>query len=88
VERDGVPVAALLAVYRAPWQGTPDCPFVTDLFTLPGFRRHGLGRFLMRRCLTAVSRTSRPSVALRVDSENVPAMRLYQSLGFRPYQPG
>jgi N-alpha-acetyltransferase 10/11 len=85
VETGGRLVAALLAVHRAPWDDTPDCPFITDLFTEPQHRRHGLARGLLLRCLTEASATTRPRVALRADSENVPAMRLYESLGFRRY---
>ncbi len=82
VEFGGQLVAALLAVHRAPWDDTPDCPFITDLFTEPEYRRYGLARVLMERCLTEASASARPRVALRVDSENVPALRLYESLGF------
>jgi ribosomal protein S18 acetylase RimI-like enzyme len=87
VEHDGTLVAALLAVHRAPWDDTPDGPFITDLFTDPGFRRQGLGRVLITRCLDAVHRSARGCAALRVESENTPAVRLYRSFGFRPYAP-
>ena len=87
VEHDGALVAALLAVHRAPWDDTPDGPFITDLFTDPGFRRRGLGRVLVARCLDAVHRSARGFAALRVESDNSPAVRLYLSFGFRPYAP-
>lgn len=83
-ETSGRLIAALLAVHRAPWDDTPDCPFITDLHTDPAFRRCGLARMLITRCLNQVGRTSRPMVGLRVDSDNLPAMQLYESLGFRP----
>ena len=83
VENDGRLRAALLAVHRAPWDDTPDCPFITDLFVEPGSRRQGLARALLTRCLAAASGTARPFAALRVDSDNAPAMRLYASFGFR-----
>ncbi|HET7012559.1 MAG TPA: GNAT family N-acetyltransferase [Streptosporangiaceae bacterium] len=85
IETGGRLVAALLAVHRAPWDDTPDCPFITDLFTEPEFRRHGFARGLLLRCLTEASATTRPRVALRAESENAPAMRLYESFGFRRY---
>jgi GNAT superfamily N-acetyltransferase len=85
VEHDGRLVAALLAVHRAPWGDTPDVPFITDVFTDPGFRRRGLARVLVARCLDAVHRSARHSAALRVESENAPAVDLYHSFGFRPY---
>ncbi len=75
-------VAALFSVHRAPWPDTPDCPFITDLFTDLRFRQRGLARALLSRCLAQVTGTARPTVALRVESENEPAMRLYESFGF------
>ena len=77
-------VAAIFTVSRAPWADTPDCPFITDLFTDQRFRRQGLARALMARCLVAASSISRPEVALRVESDNKPAVRLYEAQGFRP----
>src|SRR5262249_46661649 len=85
IEFDGRLVAALLAVHRAPWDDTPDCPFITDLFTAPEHRRRGLARALLARCFTEASVTARPQVALRADGDNAPAMRLYESLGFRSH---
>jgi N-alpha-acetyltransferase 10/11 len=89
IEHDGRLVAALLAVHRARWDDTPDGPFITDLFTDPGFRRQGLARVLVTRCLDEVHRSARRCVALRVESGNASAVDLYQSFGFRPYaRPG
>jgi ribosomal protein S18 acetylase RimI-like enzyme len=87
IERDGNLVAALLAVRRAPWDDIPDCPFITDLFTDQRFRRQGLARTLLIRCLTQASSTARPQVALRVDSGNTPAIHLYQRMGFGLREP-
>lgn len=86
IEHEGDVVAALLAVHRAPWYGTPDCPFVTDLFADQRFRRLGLARALLMRCLAQASMIDRARVALRVDSANAAAVRLYESLDFRPYR--
>jgi N-alpha-acetyltransferase 10/11 len=85
IEDGGRAVAALLAVHRAPWDDVPCGPFITDLFTDPRFRRRGLARVLMARCLREVERSARRSVALRVESSNAAAVGLYLSLGFRPY---
>src|SRR5258708_22382 len=51
------------------------------------FRRQGLARGLLSRCLNQAARTVRPNVALRADTGNTPAVRLYQAMGFRPYHP-
>jgi ribosomal protein S18 acetylase RimI-like enzyme len=69
-------VGALLVVERAPWPDTPDCPFIIELFTARSHRRQGIARFLLACCAAT-------SVALRVDHDNVPALRLYRDLGFR-----
>jgi N-alpha-acetyltransferase 10/11 len=69
-------VGALLVVDRAPWPDTPDCPFIIELFTEPTHRRQGLAR--------AVLATATTQVALRVSDDNVPALRLYESVGFQP----
>ena len=87
VEFGGRLVAALLTVHRAPWDDTPACPFITDLFTDPRVRRHGLARMLLTRCMTQVAGAGQSWVALRAESDNTPAMRLYRAMGFTPYQP-
>ena len=58
-----------------------------DLFTDQRFRRQGLARALLSKCLNEAARTARSQVALRADTGNTPAVRLYQAMGFKPYQP-
>ena len=60
---------------------------VQKLMVHSSARRQGLGRVLMARCLAAVHRSARRWVALRVESDNAPAVHLYRSFGFRPYSP-
>ncbi|HZX07929.1 GNAT family N-acetyltransferase [Kribbella sp.] len=69
-------VGALLVVERAPWPDTPDCPFVIELFTARSHRRQGIAKLLLSAC-------SEATVALRVDPDNKPAVRLYGSFGFQ-----
>lgn len=82
IERGGEPIAALLTVRRAPWDGTPDGPFVIELFTARAWRRQGLARLLVQRCLAIAREEGEPTVALRVDPDNAAARSLYASLGF------
>jgi ribosomal protein S18 acetylase RimI-like enzyme len=69
-------VGALLAVERAPWPDTPDCPFVIELFTARTHRRMGIGKLLLGAC-------SDVTVALRVAEDNAAALALYRAVGFR-----
>jgi len=87
IERGGDPIAAILTVRRAPWAGMPDGPFIIELFTARAFRRQGLARLLVRRCLAIAREESVPTVALRVDPENAAARSLYGSLGFTVWRP-
>lgn len=88
VRAHGDPVAAILTVRRAPWDDTPDCPFVVELFTARAHRRRGLAGALVAGCLAAARAAGEPALALRVDEENDAARRLYASLGFAPWEPG
>lgn len=81
VEHDGSIVAAVMTVRRAPWDDVPDCPFIIELLTAPDHRRRGLARLLLVRTAQTTSETDE-KVALRVDSGNTPAVRLYECLGF------
>jgi ribosomal protein S18 acetylase RimI-like enzyme len=83
VEADGAePVAAVLAVQAAVWEDVAGIPFVIDLVTAPRWRRQGVGRWLLTRCLAELSASGAREVGLRVESANLPAVALYASLGF------
>ena len=88
IHRRGDPVAALLTVRRTPWDDTPDCPFIIELFTARAHRRRGLARALVARCLWAARRAGESAVALRVDPGNTAARALYESLGFTLWRSG
>lgn len=79
--------AAVLTVRRAPWPDVPDCPFLIEVFTAPEYRRQGLARHLMIRSMRQAQKAGEKAVSLRVLSTNRPARRLYESLGFRPWNP-
>jgi GNAT superfamily N-acetyltransferase len=80
---DGEIVAAIQVVRRAPWPGTPDCPFVIELFTARAHRRRGLARGLIGGALHAVTETpDGPQLALRVADGNHAALALYRDLDF------
>lgn len=74
--------AAICTVYVAPWERTPTCPFIIDLMVHPHHRRKGLAEHLVRTAARAVADNGSTHVALRVLKNNVPALALYQKLGF------
>lgn len=50
-----------------------------DLFVCPEYRRMGLGRALLAR---ALAENGERAMMLLVDEDNIPAIRLYESMGF------
>jgi ribosomal protein S18 acetylase RimI-like enzyme len=72
-------IGAVLVVDRAPWPGTPDCPFIIEAFTAPTWRRKHLATALLTKCLAQ----SPGRFALNVLPENTGAVRLYEVLGFQ-----
>ena len=80
------PVAAILTVRRAPWDDTPEPPFVVELSTERAHRRRGLARALLVGCPDAARVAEEPAQALRVDAEHAAARALSAALGFRPWQ--
>jgi ribosomal protein S18 acetylase RimI-like enzyme len=73
-------IGAVLVVDRAPWPGTPDCPFIIEAFTSPAWRRQGLASALLTACIAQ----SPTRYALNVLPANTAALRLYEVLGFQP----
>lgn len=88
MEMDGRVVSAVMTVREAPWDDTPACPFVIEVFTDRAHRRHGLARTGMRHAMTTLIRGGETEVALRVEAGNAPALALYRSLGFRRWYRG
>ncbi|MCS7173008.1 MAG: GNAT family N-acetyltransferase [Armatimonadetes bacterium] len=61
----------------------PDTALIEAVAVLPQARRRGVGRALMHRALLEAQRVGKRRAALYVVEENLPALRLYESLGFR-----
>ena len=57
---------------------------IQNVSTVPSFRRLGLGRALVIKALCGFAEKGRTQATLEVTAENVVALRLYASLGFRP----
>jgi len=59
--------------------------FIQDVFTRRGYRRRGIARRLVTGLLEWLRQEAVETVELTVAANNVPATRLWQRLGFRPY---
>ena len=61
---------------------TPDGGEITGLAVLPDHRARGLGRALLQTLIDEAERLGLPALRLEVRESNLPARRLYESLGF------
>ena len=75
-------IGSILTVEEAPWPDTPAGPFIIDLFIHPDTRRRGLAHAMISEAVLALSKKGKKTAALRVLSNNMGAIRLYQKLGF------
>ncbi len=76
---DGSLLVALVAAYRRD-RGA----YITSVSALPAFRGRGLTRALLCACIADVESASGAStIELEVAPSNVPAVDLYESLGFQ-----
>jgi ribosomal protein S18 acetylase RimI-like enzyme len=57
--------------------------FVKDIVVAETWRRHGLGEALLRLAFATFERRGAPSVELKVQAHNAPAVRLYERVGMR-----
>jgi ribosomal protein S18 acetylase RimI-like enzyme len=72
-----IPAAVALATWIA-----PDAVHVAQIAVAPDRRRQGLARVLMQSVLHASAKAGATQITLMVDRSNVPAVGLYESLGF------
>lgn len=56
---------------------------VASLAVAPGWRRRGVGAYLLAECVRLCRDAGARLVALEVDADNEPALRLYRRFGFR-----
>ena len=80
-------VSAVQTVVRPTWNDAPDLPWIIEVFTEPQARRFGYGRALVIQACRTVRDGREKTVGLTVDESNVPAVVLYQSLGFERTAP-
>ncbi len=56
---------------------------IQNIGVIPSWRGRGLGKELLRRCLSGYRDNGCRSVSLEVTTHNLAAIRLYESVGFR-----
>jgi len=79
---DGDRLVGLVAVYcNDPGQGTA---FVSNVSVSPDFARQGIARHLLQAAIAHVRALGFQRLHLEVDPQALPALRLYDSLGFQP----
>lgn len=61
--------------------------YVFNVNVNQSYRRQGVGRQLMNHLASITKSRGRYLLALQVEDNNLPAKRLYQELGYRPFHP-
>lgn len=69
-------------LWLGPWSEGGDGWWVWDVHVRPAFRRRGLGRAAMQHAEQVAREHGSPTLGLNVFAYNVPAIELYESLGF------
>jgi len=62
----------------------PGIAHTTQICVMPGYQRHGLGRYLIEATVAALRLKNFAALTLTVTSANERAVRLYETLGFQP----
>lgn len=78
---DGPDGMAVLRFRPAIWSAGLEC-YLAELYVVPHRRRQGFGRALMEAALEAARQRGADTMDIGVDEPDVPARRLYESLGF------
>jgi ribosomal protein S18 acetylase RimI-like enzyme len=77
-EGDALVAAALVTI------PAPGIAHLAQLAVRPDVRRRGLAARLVRDVVAAATEDGRPELTLQMATTNLPARRLYESLGFTP----
>ncbi|NQY74830.1 MAG: GNAT family N-acetyltransferase [Candidatus Margulisbacteria bacterium] len=85
LEVDGVPVG-ICTITGLPAWGYDKIGWVTDISILPEYHGKGYGKYMLKASLNAMSSIDIPYVGLAVSDNNPIARKLYEKLGFVPFQ--
>ena len=72
---------AILRLREAIWSAGLEC-YLAELYVVPEQRRRGLGRALMLAAMREARERGADTMDIGVDEPDLPARRLYESLGF------
>ncbi len=61
----------------------PGVAHTTQICVMPGYQGHGLGRRLLEASISSLGRAGYSALSLTVTSANLPAIGLYENIGFR-----
>lgn len=86
LDENGNIVAGILVVERSSYDGTPEAPFLIELFTDRDHRRQGLAERLVLLSADKLFNAGYKEVAVRVKESNSAALALYLSLDFRRWE--
>ena len=87
-ERGDIAVGHAVLTLRYTMEHGALCGYIDDLFVKPEFRRHGTARSLLSAVVAESRRRGCRSIYVEVGQDNVPAIRLYQQMGLKPFQDG
>jgi len=85
IKYDNNLVGAILTVRNAPWEDTPNSPFIIDLMIKKEHQRKGLGNYLIGQVGRILVEQNEQTIALKVTKSNEKAYNLYKKMGFKPF---
>ncbi len=61
-----------------------NCLYISEMIVAGKFRGQGIGKLLLQSFFDTVDKTKYSDTIIRVWKENIPALRLYEKIGFKP----
>lgn len=78
-------VGFIFSVYKAPWDVTPDCPYITDLIVYPKHRKMNIATWLIQEASRVFLQSGAKYISFMVKENNYTALNLYHKLGFKEW---
>jgi len=92
--KNGDPVGSIISAYvpertvkryqvNGPWL---PLGFIWLIGVIPKYRRRGYGTIMLRKAIALLANKGAKGIGLSVDGANIPAVRLYEKVGFKVTQ--